>query len=47
MDREPLPLMSGPEREGYCAFLLRLAGRRRGPLPDYLRKAAAFLSGQG
>jgi hypothetical protein len=42
---EPLPLMSHAERESYCSWLRRLAGKKRGTLPDHLRNAAAQLSG--
>lgn len=46
MNREPLALMTNSERDAYCAFLRRLAGRRRGSLPEKLRNAAAQLSGR-
>lgn len=45
-DREPLALMTGAERNGYCDFLRRLAGRRQGNVARHLRQAASELSGR-
>lgn len=45
MDRAPLSLMTGAEQEAYCAWLKRFAGKRRGSIADYLRRAAKELSG--
>lgn len=36
-------LMSAAELESYAAFLLKLAGKRRGPVADHLRNAAREL----
>lgn len=43
MNGEPLPLMSQAEKASYADWLLRLVGRRKGPLPDRLRNAAAAI----
>jgi hypothetical protein len=45
-EREPLPLMSAIQRDSYCAWLLKLAGRLKGSVPDHLRKSATELSGR-
>lgn len=47
MDRELPALMSAPERESYCRWLERLAGKKRGPHPDRLRQAAQQLRNGG
>jgi hypothetical protein len=39
-------LMSSRQLDAYAAFLDRVAGRRRGTLPDFLRKAARELREQ-
>lgn len=46
MNGEPLPLMSATQRESYCVWLERIAGRKRGSLPEKLRSAAAQLRDQ-
>ena len=38
-------LMSASELESYAAFLIKLAGTRRGSLADHLRNAARELGG--
>lgn len=42
---EPLGLMSNSERDSYCAFLRRIAGKRRGSIAEHLRRLARELSG--